>query len=96
MGSIRLPMHYIAMLNSINYVQGLWGQRPHNLRTSQLLQEQSRAWDLKNDYHIVKRYYRHCSQCGKRMHKALANEAIELRCPKCDNKNQANEFGTWD
>ena len=48
------------------------------------------------NHHLVKRYYHRCSKCGKRMHKASRNKMVELSCPECGRKNQADEFWMWD
>ena len=52
--------------------------------------------ELKRDYHILKRYYHKCGNCGKRMHKASKDEMVHLPCPKCDEINEPNSFIMWD
>ena len=54
------------------------------------------AWDLKKDYHVLKRHYKRCSKCGKRMHKASEEELLNLFCPACGEKNRPTGFVRWD
>lgn len=52
--------------------------------------------ELREEYHILKRYYHQCSKCGKRMRKASDGELLHLSCPVCgaDNKSKGNL--DWD
>ena len=52
--------------------------------------------DLKSDYHVIKRYFKKCNKCGKRMHKAVMHETENLCCPKCGAANKANDMFFWD
>ncbi len=54
------------------------------------------ADDLKNNYHIVKRYYHKCKTCGQRMHKATEDELQNLSCPKCGAPNRSDSPLFWD
>lgn len=62
-----------------------WGYVPYVTR-----------WELKENYHILKRYYHKCKNCGKRMHKASEKEEINLPCPKCGEPNTAESIIMWD
>ena len=62
-----------------------WGYVPYVMK-----------WDLKKEYHILKRYYHRCDKCGKRMHKASLTELQNLSCPECGSKNHAEDFLCWD
>ena len=53
-------------------------------------------YDLKEQYHVIKRIYHKCSHCGKRMHKATNAELETLPCPKCGEPNRATDFICWD
>ena len=52
--------------------------------------------DLKSDYRVLKRHYHVCNTCKKRMHKATFEEMMELYCPKCGEKNMAQDLVDWD
>lgn len=53
--------------------------------------------DLKKDYHVIKRYYCKCKNCGKRMRKASLQEEQTLPCPKCGTVNVPNNgLILWD
>lgn len=52
--------------------------------------------DLEKDYRVLKRYYHHCNICKKRMHKATSEELMDLYCPKCGEKNLAQDLLMWD
>ncbi len=39
--------------------------------------------ELKEHYHIFKRYVHKCKECGSVMHKATDEEIEELKCPYC-------------
>ncbi len=62
-----------------------WGYVPYVL-----------SCDLKDEYHLLKRYYHHCCKCGRRMHKASFTELRNLSCPKCGSENQSEDFFMWD
>ena len=53
-------------------------------------------WELKEAYHVLKRYYHRCSRCGKRMHKATDAELRKLPCPKCGYTNEVAMPLMWD
>ena len=53
-------------------------------------------WDLKDDYHIVKRYYHRCPECGKRMKKFFDPDTVNLKCPKCGLINEPIDEMRWD
>ncbi len=52
--------------------------------------------ELEEEFHVVKKYYHYCSKCGKRMHKASADELKNLPCPECGTVNHANDGFMWD
>lgn len=52
--------------------------------------------DLKEKYHLLKRHYRYCGKCGKRMRKATTEEMEHLRCPVCGSENHAVGGLLWD
>lgn len=54
------------------------------------------SWDLKQNYHVLKRHYHNCEKCGRRMHKASPEEEQNLSCPKCGEPNKANDVIMWD
>ncbi len=49
-----------------------WGEVPYVMR-----------WDLKENYHLLKRRVHKCDKCGGVMHKATDKEESNLPCPKC-------------
>lgn len=51
---------------------------------------------LKNDYHILKRYNPKCKRCRQRMRKITWNEAETLPCPRCRKYNIAECTIYWD
>ena len=51
---------------------------------------------LKTDYHMIKRYFRKCDKCGRRMHKANKKEIESLPCPKCGEPNTFDCILMWD
>ena len=51
--------------------------------------------DLKEDYHLVKRWVHNC-KCGKRMHKASKEEMENLACPYCGTVNTVTGLVMWD
>ena len=53
-------------------------------------------WDLRWLYHVIKRYYKKCPCCGKRMHKASEEEERNLSCPECGTVNEADSIMMWD
>ncbi len=53
-------------------------------------------WELCQDYHVIKRYYHICTQCGRRMHKASEQETLNLTCPKCGTLNWIDSIIMWD
>ena len=53
-------------------------------------------WDLKEDYHVLKRKYHICENCGRRMHKASEKELRNLPCPKCGVLNEVADYIHWD
>ena len=53
-------------------------------------------WELREEYHVLKRHYHKCSKCGKRMHKASENEVKHLPCPKCGTENEVRDYIIWD
>ena len=50
----------------------------------------------KSLYRVLKRYYRKCDRCGKRMRKASREELSHLPCPKCGTYNEADDAVLWD
>ena len=54
------------------------------------------GWDLKEDYHVLKRYYHKCEKCGRRMHKASEAEMQNLPCPECGETNMTEGVIMWD
>lgn len=62
-----------------------WGYVPYVTR-----------FQLKEDYHLIKRYIHICSKCGKRMRKAQKRELEEIRCPKCDSLCRQRDYLFWD
>lgn len=52
--------------------------------------------DLERNYHVLKRYYRKCKKCGRRMHKASDEKERNLSCPKCGQLNRAESTVMWD
>ena len=53
-------------------------------------------WELKRDYHVLKRYYHKCEKCGQFMHKASSEEEQNLQCPECGEPNKAKNIIMWD
>lgn len=53
-------------------------------------------YDLKQDYHVLKRYYHKCENCGRRMHKASKFEEQNLACPECGEINETTGTIFWD
>ena len=53
-------------------------------------------YELKTEYHLLKRRIHKCSKCGKVMHKANFEEIDNLKCPKCGGKPRLIDFGCWD
>ena len=51
---------------------------------------------LRTEYHVLKRRYHMCEKCGRRMHKASAEEEQNLPCPKCGEPNKAEGTIMWD
>lgn len=41
------------------------------------------AFDLKEDYRVLKRHYEKCSVCGNRMKKLSDCDDIVIKCPEC-------------
>ena len=52
--------------------------------------------DLKENYHVLKRHYHKCPQCGGRMHKAGKHEILNLPCPNCGERNEQKSTIIWD
>ena len=59
------------------------------------------SYELKEDYHLLKRRLHRCTECGGIMHRATAAEISRLRCPYCggvpeENDNQNQGMILWD
>ena len=54
------------------------------------------GWELKEEYHVLKRHYHKCNKCGQRMHKASEEEMQHLTCPKCGTENEVEGLIMWD
>ena len=62
-----------------------WGSVPYVIKD-----------DLREDYHLLKRYYQKCKDCGRRMHKLSESSLKRLSCPKCGTVNEASDVIMWD
>ena len=56
------------------------------------------GYELKEQYHILKRYVHKCKKCGDVMHKATVKEKGSLHCPKCGGEpsNDSVRIICWD
>ena len=69
---------------------------PEAINGIKALEEEYVPWDLKEEYHVLKRHYHKCSKCGRRMHKATEEEMLHLPCPKCGTQNETDGNIMWD
>ena len=55
-------------------------------------------WELKNYYHLIRRYIHKCPKCKSRMHIATKKELDNLRCPDCGGEKDKEFVGfmNWD
>lgn len=54
--------------------------------------------ELEKKFHVRKRYYHKCSECGNRMKKATGKKLPSLRCPTCNGQCAVDtaDFILWD
>ncbi len=57
------------------------------------------SYELKKDYHLLKRRLHKCPECGGLMHRATDSEISRLRCPDCGGipeENYNHGMILWD
>ena len=64
-----------------------WGEVPYVM-----------GGDLRDDYHLLKKWIHKCEKCGSVMHKGTEEEKENLPCPKCGGKpkTESTMYFMWD